>query len=757
MFIDKYAYRYLDSDLTDFENIYPYSSLLEVNCYALLSLDILDLLESTIDTQEAISFILSCYNPSMGGFIGQPYSSELHPFFKEATAEMTYFAVKTLNILGYSWSSGEIDEIVDFIESLQSLVSGGFYNNYTEDDATYYVKTNLLYSYYCLKTLETFSYEDSIETDEFYLFLDGLYDNEENYFKMSISITDTGFCEIPATGLGLQTAEITEYSNYDRNGVISFLMLNRNAWGIWDNSRSYPYHELIDTFQVLRSLSEVGEVNQLSSSDKDQIASALKYYKQYNGGYALLSNDYMSLSLLYTIAESFWLFDRLSDFDFQEIYDMIEHSYLNNRKSFTSSVGLNASKTIFRSHPIEYYTSSKNVLFKDIGEIYSHESTFYALDTLEKIHMFDNFMSSHDLTEVLDAIIDSQFINPSYDNSGAFLPSYLYKLEELEFQNNNIFLQYSFYAIKTLELLTNGLSMGPITDLNFDKNALYTYMFEKSPNSIFIDPRFSNDIETILQNTYYMIYILNALDMYNLDDQKIKSFVIQNLDYSNIKNIYYSYKIIKILNLDISFDFELTQALIQDIYNDTLYEFYRTTDKNEIEQEIILWITDMAKNDPIKIKAYFPKSVYAGNSINITVTIGNIALDEFGDYIVVKFETEYKPIEDIVLNRLSNGSYSKDIEIPAEFTESKIDANITVYDVNEVVSVQAITIDIILATITSSESTSSKDSGAIRDPEYEESYQSAIPIMLGVIFIPVMMMVIASKRGRKLKSRVISN
>ncbi|MHA2132179.1 MAG: hypothetical protein ACW99L_19580 [Promethearchaeota archaeon] len=54
IFIDRYANRYLD---TDFSQVYyPLTSVLEVNCYAFLSLGILGRLD-LIDYQQAINFI----------------------------------------------------------------------------------------------------------------------------------------------------------------------------------------------------------------------------------------------------------------------------------------------------------------------------------------------------------------------------------------------------------------------------------------------------------------------------------------------------------------------------------------------------------------------------------------------------------------------------------------------------------------------------------------------------------------------------
>ena len=66
LFMDKYAYRYLDTDFS--QTYYPYTSVLEVNCYAILSLAVLDRLD-LINSQDFVNFVWSCYNPSGSGFI----------------------------------------------------------------------------------------------------------------------------------------------------------------------------------------------------------------------------------------------------------------------------------------------------------------------------------------------------------------------------------------------------------------------------------------------------------------------------------------------------------------------------------------------------------------------------------------------------------------------------------------------------------------------------------------------------------------
>jgi len=60
IFLDDYARRYLDIDFL--MSYFPLTSLLEVNCYAILTLYILGHLD-LIDRQQSIDFIWSCFNP----------------------------------------------------------------------------------------------------------------------------------------------------------------------------------------------------------------------------------------------------------------------------------------------------------------------------------------------------------------------------------------------------------------------------------------------------------------------------------------------------------------------------------------------------------------------------------------------------------------------------------------------------------------------------------------------------------------------
>ncbi len=127
IFMDKYAYRYLDTDFN--KEYFPLTSVLEINSYAILSLAILNKLH-LIDIQGSIYFIWSCYNPSTSGFIGRPYGSSPPGVFQTSSMDNTYYAIITLDLL-LDWNSYSIekDSLAIYINSLQT-VSGGFLNDF---------------------------------------------------------------------------------------------------------------------------------------------------------------------------------------------------------------------------------------------------------------------------------------------------------------------------------------------------------------------------------------------------------------------------------------------------------------------------------------------------------------------------------------------------------------------------------------------------------------------------------------------------
>ncbi|MFX0138059.1 MAG: hypothetical protein ACFFDN_30735, partial [Candidatus Hodarchaeota archaeon] len=671
-FMDALAYRYLDTDFSQF--YYPLSTILEVNCYAILSLELLDSLH-LIDSQRMIDFIWSCYNPISSGFIGQPYNAGLDDGFKISTMDNTYFAVSALDLLMNDWLgySTQRDGIIQLVNDLQ-LPAGGFLNDQDAgiDTLNPFFDPNLLASYYCVKTLEVFGMEGSIRISDFHQFLDSLYDSNYNYFQISQWDYSVNYTNIVATALGLELSDIINYVSIDRNDLLAFILVNRNSLGNWDQSTTVNHHELIDTFQIIRSLQNSQEISQLSLDDKNQIGNATFYYYHHKG-FSPISEEYTSMSLIHDIVSSFDLFDRTSELDIQKIYSEIKDSYIQTftqpfANSFAGYLIKSSDFVGLRSHPIEYYTTGTKNHINKISQLYSHKSTFLALESLKTLFKLDDFALEFDLMDLVNDIIATQFLNDTYyENYGAFTPLWFYEVNRSEYLSKKIFFEYSYYGIKCLELLTEQLKLGSVTGLGFDTTALYTYVDRniiETPTTLFFDPSYTNDAETILKNTFYMIYILQALNSYNKDNQKIKNFVLSNLDYTNIKNIYYCYKISEILNLDIVFNVNLIQELVQTIYSEEYHEFFLTSNREVLCQEVFLWICEMARNSDIGIEAHYSSIVPLGGFNRIYASLHNLIISDFGTYITFKFESNH--IGTYVFDKLENRTYIVDIPIPLD-------------------------------------------------------------------------------------------
>ena len=684
-FVDTNAKRYLSSTIP---GLYlPLTTLLEVNCYAVLSLDILKSLH-LIDTAKTIDFIWECYHPYLHGFIGQPYDASLDEGFKIPTADNTYYAVITLDLLISDWNSysQERSAIVSYIGGLQSVGSHtGFYNdNDPLFDSLLVIEPNQFASFYAIKTLETFGsgYIDIIDITRFHQDLNILYHPNDFYFDISSVVWLVNYTNIVATAINLELSDLTGFSGINRNEVISFIINNRNVLGGWDASTTIKCHELIDTFQIIRSLANVGGISELTISAKNEIASYIQLFSQYNG-YSLLSEDYTSIELIHAIISSYDYFDRIPDLDIQGLYNLLEGSalYMGGGDAFYACTKLDPNIPDFRSRPLDYYTLGFHKHIEEINGIYSHKETYRILNSLWKIFKLDVFASSHDLNSVLQDVLDSQFMDSEYqENFGAFLFDNIFSSSG--WKNQFIYLQYSFYAIKVMELLVEYLGLGSITNLGFDETALENYIIRnivESPTELYFDEKNSNSVEMALENTYYAIYILKAIGNCTLDRVKIENFIFNRFNYSNINNLYYSYKISEILDLHVIFDVEKSHSLIESIYSGSHYEFFESKEKKVLKQEAFAWICEMAKNDRIRVNAQYSNSIQLGGNNLISVELCNLILTDFGQYATVTLESEQ--LGTIPFDKMANHTYQKEVNVSIDPQNYPlIEGDLCVYD-----------------------------------------------------------------------------
>jgi hypothetical protein len=177
-----------------------------------------------------------------------------------------------------------------------------------------------------------------------------------------------------------------------------------------------------------------------------------------------------------------------------------------------------------------------------------------------------------------------------------------------------------------------------------------------------------------------MAYCLEAFDAFFLTKPKLTHFLETHLDYTNMHQVYYAYKISELLDLGIEFNAELIQALVQDLYCPEYHEFYRTTEKERIDPRIFYYICDIAKFSRLNMNMDYPSTVLLGDTFSLSVEFGNLIVADYGDYTTVRFESEQLGIRS--LEKLDNNTYgASDIFVPAETSNfPEIEGNISIYE-----------------------------------------------------------------------------
>ena len=684
-FIDMVALRYLDADFT--QQYYPLQTYMETTCYAILTLNILDQIEC-VDTQKVTNFIWSCYQPVTSGFIGQPYKIDLDPTAKISTMDNIYYALLTLDALSFDWSvhTSEKDALVNFISTSQAG-DGGFFNDkdYVFDSLDTF-EPGLISSFFALHSLELLDMLETIRINDFKNYLNSLYDPVRNFFQISEYPYYNNETNIIASAIGLELSDLSSFTGINRQELVDFILDGRDVFGGWKSSTNVPYHEMIDTFQVVRSLKNAGEMDSLSYNELTEVSTFVTMFGSLNG-YAPLPHDYQAISQLNTLATSFRRMNRANELPLQSLYDDIENIlftfYTKNGTEFGGATGMYPDRAWFRSNPIEFATRCAHEYFPYLNAFTNIEWTSLALETLNALYKLDDLPYHHNLTQMLNGVINSQFLaDGNMKLFGGFMNSIRMVRFATTVQAKTIFLENAYYAIRIIETLSNLLEINQsVSGFLIDSDALISYIAHNMDqiSSTYFQPRYGSSPQDILEHTYQAYYILRSLGKPDVDHQKITAYLQSNIDYGNLKNVYYSYKIKEIYELDFDFDISATQNLIQATYNVDENDFYASLNRETIETRAFGWIIEMAKNDEMNIAIQMSDVVPLGGIQDITVSIGNMVLSQLGDYATVKFQSSLLGTQ--IFTVQPDGTHHANITIPIEPSYFPvIEGNLTVYD-----------------------------------------------------------------------------
>ncbi len=687
-FQDDYSLRFYD--LIDSEAYYQNSPLLTY-CYAIFSLIILDEL-SALNQEDITDYIWSCHDPDTGGFFGCP-SPDSSPQ-NIPTAENTFFAVELLNVLNINWDYYLVqrNQIIAFLNSLQvqspynSYTHGGF-NNDLEDlvDTVLRYDPNLRSTFFAITILDSFEMLDVINIENLLQYIDGLYDIDSGCFYYNYFNKITKTYNIFSTALTMEVADLIGY-NYNNSLSTDFLLNIRMNGGGWENTQFLGTYELIDTYEVIRYFKRNEKLFYLDDLAREEIYQFILRFQQIEG-FSSLSRDHTSLKVVWNTVSSFDLNYRIPDLNLQELYELIESAHKNytfgnlGEGTFYGPATSNLTSVNYRTAPLEYKGTKKHTYSQEIGFLHSVEHIFYALSALDTIYKLDDFSSANNLTELLEHIITCQFLEPGYTKYGGFIPDYIYTLYPPENYEDHIYLHYSYFTIRCIEILDIFLDDGDITNNGIDIDALCTFISAgvmESSQYLYYDPNYSDDFSDILKDIYYMVYVLTSVGRYNLDTQKIINYIFSQLDYSNFRDVYYTFKISKVLNITIDLDIEKVRTLIHSLYIGDEKEYFALNTSETIDTDMVFWICDIAVNDDIRLYYQIDDNATLGYTFRIESSLCNLILDSFGPTVTVKFESD--KLGTIVLDKNGENLYEKNIylDLNPDYLP-KIDGKICVY------------------------------------------------------------------------------
>ncbi len=757
-FQDDYSLRFYD--LRDSEAYYQNSPLLTY-CYAVLSLLILDELDFLVQS-DIVDYIWSCFDSEIGGFFGYP-SADRSPQ-NVSTAENIFFAVKVLNEIGINWNNYDTQkyQIISFLDSLQiqspfNTYTHGEFNNDLEDlvDTVVRYDPNLRSAFFAITTLDSFDIIDSINNANFLQYIGGLYDSVSGCFFYNYYNRINRVYNIIGTSYGIELADLVGYT-YDDMLSLNCLLNARMSSGGWGNSEFVGNYELIDTYEVIRYFKRNNKISYLDDEVKEEIFQFILRFQPISG-FSSLSKDHTSLEVIWNTVSAFDLSYRISDLNLQELYDIVASAHKNytfgdlGEGTWYGPATTNLSSVNYRTAPLEYKNTQDHDYSSEIGFLHSTEHIFYALSVLRDLFKLDDFSSDNNLTELLEHLVDCQFLEASYERYGGFLPDYQFTIYPPEYYEDYIYLRYTYFAIRSIEILDTLLFDGDISNNGIDTSAIDSFISDRlieTFDSLYYIPYYSDEIEDIIENTYFMVYVLKALDIYNLETTKIMNYINDNIDYTNFKNIYYLFSLSRLLNYSLNLNTDSFRSLLHNLYIEDEREFFDSYDSEIPNTNMVFWICDIALNDEIRFDYVIDNIATLGYKFHIEARLCNLIMDDFGSTATVKFESDV--LETITLER-DGGFYWKDVylDLSPEFLP-KITGYLNMYDGIERIISRPVTIDTYTEIISSSDYINSTE-------ELEANFQYTIQTESGYTLLEGSSMYLNVYLNNSMKERLSSS
>jgi hypothetical protein len=395
--------------------------------------------------------------------------------------------------------------------------------------------------------------------------------------------------------------------------------------------------------------------------------------------------------------------DRISDLDIQHVYDSLYavyyafdgQGYFYGLDSIVRGEG--GVYPGLRMKPVlvgtDYESSCR--LTNIVSSYYGHKYNYLALKALDKIMKLDDFHANKDLSVIAEYIDRCQIINDGdlgygADKVGGF-STYSYGRNEKE-DYDRVHFQNAYYALETLNVIIEEIG-GNYSHYGIDTDKLRNYVNyyrTETSNYIYVVPDYVEDMYEdpviTLAHTYYSVRMLSCLEEPITNVQKYANLVTELLDYDNIENVYYSWKLITALNItDFAFNLTKSHVLVQNSVRHGRTLDFEDAESGGPNHDILRHIIDMSLGEVQIKKISYDKEIMLGSSNTLNVTLGNLIYEKFPGTITVKFHND--DLGDITLNRDEQGRFIGDINVPLDAKYfPHVEGLITVYNYLQPVS-----------------------------------------------------------------------
>ncbi len=536
-----------------------------------------------------VSKIKNAIDPNNGGFCYRTDGNAPNKH-ESSSIMLSYFSYLALEAIeANSLTQVQINKLTSFVSNLQGVDPlieinyGGFWDNsyYREDSND--SESTLEITYYAVKLLNLLGKLDEIDKNSLSVYINFLYDSATggvDYMGFyPSSITPDYF----STACALYIQEIAEISTdiiildaeqYILNGFNSII-------GGWNWNLDSDETILFYTYMTIMPFYEMG--NNLDTTACNQISSGLLSYSNiiktndnYGLGFSSLSNKFGSITEIYSNLYFLQSLDRLNDLsqeNIDDIFDSIIQCYYTNSDIEASSFQEipNWELGVFRGFYPKKMPFELTGIPNNASDDILYERGISQLNKIFKIiqmlNLKNEFLLEFDLTLFAQEIIDCQTERGNFFPYSYLVwslnsyPEYFYKFHSLKL---------CFEAIESIFIIDSWLGTSFMDQIDkYDLKGYFERFMQEDVTTLYFSDKIASISEYEAMTTYLVIKTneIANLGLINLiNSEKIKNWVNTHVDNPKNNQIYDSECAIWLILIEQSVKNLLNLETLREIY-----------------------------------------------------------------------------------------------------------------------------------------------------------------------------------------------